>query len=102
MSLSEEFGLPLSLMVVRAKGGLDPGTTRRLLGVLRTAEPTALLTLSELAVMLPNTGPGSARAVESRARKVFLDAGVGIVSREPGDTVLDLIGRARSAAGEES
>jgi hypothetical protein len=38
MSLSAEFDLPLTLLVVRAKTGLDPETTRRLLGVFRTAE----------------------------------------------------------------
>jgi hypothetical protein len=32
MVLSAEFDLPLTLLVVRAKAGLDPETARRLLG----------------------------------------------------------------------
>lgn len=98
MSLSDEFGLPLTVIVVRAKGGLDPQTTRRLLDVLRTAEPATLPTPSELAVVLPNTGPDSAHAVESRALEVLPDARVGLAVYQPGDAVLDLLGRARSAA----
>ena len=38
LSLSAEFDLPLTLLSVRARAGLDPETTRRLLGVFRTAE----------------------------------------------------------------
>jgi hypothetical protein len=98
MSLSDEFDLPLTVLVVRAKGGLDPQTTRRLLDVLRTAEPTTLPTPSELVVVLPNTAPDSARAVESRALEVLPDARVGLADYQPGDAVLDLLGRARSAA----
>lgn len=98
MSLSDEFGLPLTLLIVRAKEGLDHQTTRRLLDVLRTAEPATLPTPSELAVVLPNTGPDSARAVESRALEVLPDARVGLAVYQPGDAVLDLLGRARSAA----
>jgi|SRR5215207_9488580 len=98
MSLSDEFDLPLTLMVVRAKEGLDRETTRRLLDVLRAAEPTTLPTPSELAVVLPNTGPDSARAVESRALEVLPDARVGLAVYQSGDAVPDLLGRARSAA----
>jgi hypothetical protein len=98
MSLSDEFDLPLTLLVIRAKGGLDPQTTRRLLDVLRTAEPATLPTPSELAVVLPNTGPDSARAVERRALEVLPDARVGLAVYEPGDAARDLLGRARSAA----
>ena len=102
MSLSDEFELPLTLLVVRAKDELDPQTTRRLLDVLRTAEPATLPTPSELAVVLPNTGPDSARAVESRALQVLPDARVGLAVYQPGDAILDLLGRARNAAGKES
>ena len=38
MALSAESDLPLTLLVGRAKAGLDPETTRRLLGVFRSAE----------------------------------------------------------------
>ncbi|HET7270476.1 MAG TPA: hypothetical protein VFI90_05255 [Rubrobacter sp.] len=97
MSLSDEFGLPLTLMVLRANEGLDPQTIRRLLDVLRAAEPATLPTPSELAVALPNTGPDSARAVESRALKVLPDARVGLAVYQQGDAFPDLLGRARSA-----
>jgi hypothetical protein len=98
MSLSDAFDLPLTLLVVRAKDRLDPQTTRRLLDVLRTAEPTTLPTPSELAVVLPNTGPDSARAVERRALNVLPDARIGLAVYQPGDSVLDLLERARNAA----
>ncbi|HEX6711680.1 MAG TPA: hypothetical protein VF068_15220 [Rubrobacter sp.] len=98
MSLSDAFDLPLTLLVVRAKERFDPHTTRRLLDVLRTAEPATLPTPSELAVVLPNTGPDSARAVETRALEVLPDARVGLAVYQPGDGALDLLGRARSAA----
>ena len=97
MSLSAEFDLPLTLLVVRAKTGLDPGTTRRLLGVFRTAEFVTRPTSSELAVILPNTGPDGARAVERRVREVLPDAEVGLATREPGDELHDLLQRAREA-----
>ena len=37
LALSAEFDLPLTLLVVRVKEDLDPGTARRLLGVFRSA-----------------------------------------------------------------
>jgi hypothetical protein len=101
MSLSDTFDLPLTLLVIRARNELDPRTTRRLLDVLRTAEPATLPTSSELAVVLPNTSPDSARAVERRALNVLPDARVGLAVYQPGDAASDLLGRARSAAGEE-
>jgi hypothetical protein len=97
MALSAEFDLLLTLLVVRARGGLDPETTRRLLGVLRSAELTTLTRPSELAVMLPNTDPDGARAVERRVREVLPDAEVGLATREPGDELHDLLQRAREA-----
>jgi hypothetical protein len=97
MSLSAEYDLPLTLLVVRAQGDLDPGTIRRLLGVLRTAELATLLNPSELAVMLPNTDLDGARAVVLRVRGVLPDADVGLANREPGDEVYDLLERAREA-----
>jgi hypothetical protein len=95
MSLSAEFDLPLTLLVVRARVGLDPGTTSRVLGVLRSAELATLLAPSELAVILPNTGPDGARAVGRRVREVLPDADVGLATREPDDEVHGLLERAR-------
>ena len=98
MSLSDAFDLPLTLMVVRVKGEFDRETTRRVLDVLRTAEPVTLPTPSELVVVLPNTTPERARAVESRTLGVLPEARIGVALYERGDAVLDLLGRARSAA----
>ena len=99
MSLSAEFGLPLTLLVVRVEGGFDPEKTRRLLDVLRTAELVALPTPSELVVVLQNTDPNGARAVERRVRKILPDADVGLATHEPDDEVSGLLERARGASG---
>ena len=101
-ALSAEFDLPLTLLVVRAKEDLDPGTTRRLLGVFRTAEFVTLPSPSELAVILPNTAPDGApdgaSAVERRVRDVLPDADVGLATRrEPDQEVSDLLRRAPGA-----
>jgi len=95
MALSAEFDLPLTLLVVRAKEGLDPGTARRLLGVFRTAEFVTRPSPSELAVILPNTTPDGARAVERRVREVLPGADIGLAAREPDDEVSGLLERAR-------
>jgi hypothetical protein len=95
--LSAEFDLSLTLLVVRAEDGLGSGTTLRLFEVFRTAEFVTRPTPSELAVILPNTGPDDARAVERRVRKVLPDAVVGLATREPGDEASDLLERARVA-----
>jgi hypothetical protein len=97
MALSAEFDLPLTLLVVRAKEDLDPETTSRLLGVFRTAEFVTLPSPSELAVILPNTGPDGARAVERRVRDVLPDAVVGLANYKPDDEVSGLLERARGA-----
>src|SRR3712207_5116598 len=95
MALSAEFDLPLTLLVVRAKEDLDPETASRLLGVFRTAEFVTRPSPSELAVILPNTDPDGARAVERRVREVLLDADVGLATREPDKKGQDLLKRAR-------
>ncbi len=97
MALSAEFDLPLTLLVGRAKEDLDQGTARRLLGVFRTAEFVTRPSPSELAVILPNTDPDGARAVERRVREVLPDADVGLATRKPDDEVSDLLERARGA-----
>ena len=97
MALSAEFDLPLTLLVVRAKEDLDPETTRLLLGVFRTAEFVTRPSPSELAVILPNTDPHGARAVERRVRDVLPDVDVGLATREPEDEVSGLLERARGA-----
>ncbi len=95
MTLSAEFDLPLTLLVVRTGDGLDSETTLRLFDVFRTAEFVTRPNPSELAVILPNTDPDGARAVERRVRKVLPDAVVGLATREPGDEASYLLERAR-------
>jgi hypothetical protein len=97
MLVSAEFGLPLTLLVIRMEGGWCPETTRRLLGILRTAEPATLPTPSELAIALPNTDLNGARAVERRVREILPDAEVSLATREPDDEVSGLLQRARGA-----
>ena len=97
MALSAEFDLPLSVLVVRVEGGLDPETTSRLLGSLRTAELTTLPTPSEFAVALQNTDLDGARALERRLQKVLPEAEISRATREPGDEVSGLLERARGA-----
>jgi hypothetical protein len=97
MALSAEFDLPLSVLVVRVEGGLDPETTSRLLGALRTAELTTLPTPSEFAVALQNTDLDGARALERRLQKILPEAEISLATREPGDEVSGLLERARGA-----
>ena len=102
MSLSAEFDLPLTLMVMRVRGMLDSETTRRLFGVLRIAEPVTLPTPSEVAIVLQNTDLGGARALERRVREILPDAYFGLAIFQPGDEVSGLLERARNAAGAEN
>ena len=83
MSLSAEFDLPLTVLVVRVEGGFDSEKTRRLLDVLRTAELVALPGPSELAVVLQNTDLDGARALERRVRRILPAAEVGLAAHEP-------------------
>jgi hypothetical protein len=99
MSLSAEYDLPLTLLVVRVKGELEPEMTRRLLKALRTAELVTLLTTSELAVALQNTDLNGARTVERRLRKILPDAEISLATCEPDDEVSSLLERARGASG---
>src|SRR5215217_6405622 len=95
VALSAEFDLPLTLLVIRAKSEPDPETASRLLEIFRTAEFVTMPDPSEIAVILPNTDPHGARALERRVRRVLPDADVGLATREPDDEASDLLERAR-------
>ena len=97
IALSAEFDLPLCVLVVRVEGGLEPETTSRLLGALRTAELVTLPTPSELAVALQNTDLDGARAVERRLQKILPNADISLATHERGEAVSDLLERARGA-----
>jgi|SRR5215217_6696575 len=88
VALSAEFDLPLTLLVIRAKSEPDPE-------IFRTAEFVTMPDPSEIAVILPNTDPHGARALERRVRRVLPDADVGLATREPDDEASDLLERAR-------
>jgi hypothetical protein len=102
MSVSAEFDLPLTLMVVRVGGVLDAETTLRLLDTLRAADLVAIPSASELAVVLPNTTPDGAGALERRVRRVLPEAGIGLSVYEPNDEFSGLLGRARVAADTQN
>lgn len=98
ISVSTQFGLPLCVLVAVMKDGWDPESENRAVGTLRVADLVARTEGSDLIVVLPNTGPESARAVERRLREMLPKVGIGISEFTPGDKVPDLISRARQAA----
>jgi len=89
------FGLTLCVLWVRVSGGLDAGTTRRLLDGVRSADPATAASESELAIILPNISPENARAVAGRLSAAVPEAAVGRAIYEPGDTPQKLLQRAR-------
>lgn len=96
ISVSTEFDLPLSVLVAVLEW--TPESTRRALDALRTADLIAQTADDELAIALPNTISENARVVERRLRSAIPEASIGITAHRIGDTVPDLVSRARSAA----
>lgn len=95
LSVSEEFDLPLSVLVLTLEAGWEEVSTRRVLDSLRTADLVTKTEPEEIAIGLPNTVPGDARVVEERLRKAVPEADVSLAEREKGDTPGGLLGRAR-------
>ena len=95
ISVSTEFDLPLSVLV--AILDWTPESTRRALDALRTADLIAQTADDELAIALPNTVSENAQVVERRLRDSIPEASVGITAHRNGDTVPDLLARARAA-----
>lgn len=98
ISVSTQFGLPLSVLVAVMEGGWDPESEDRAVGTLRVADLVARSEGSDLIVVLPNTGLESARAVERRLREILPRVGIGISEFAPDDKAPDLISRAHQAA----
>lgn len=98
ISVSTQFGLPLSVLVAVLEGGWNPESEGRAIGALRVADLVARTEGSDLIVVLPNTGLESARAVERRLREIVPKVGIGISEFTPDDGVPDLIARASQAA----
>jgi hypothetical protein len=96
ISVSTEFDLPLSVLV--AVLDWTPESTRRALDALRTADLVTRTADDEIAIALPNTVSENARVVERRLRDAIPEASVGITAHRTGDTVPDLLVRARAAA----
>jgi hypothetical protein len=95
ISVSTEFDLPLSVLV--AVLDWTPESTRRALDALRTADLITQTADDELAIALPNTVSENARVVENRLRAAIPEASVGITAHRTGDTIPDLLSRARAA-----
>ncbi len=93
ISVSEEFDLPLSVMVL--EGGWDASSTRRALDSLRAADLVTKLEPTRIFVALPNTVPDDAHAVEQRLKKAVPEAAVRLTQRRSGDAPGDLLERAR-------
>ena len=102
ISVSTEFDLPLSVLVALAENGWTSEATRRALDALRTADLVAQLEPAEIAIALPNTVAKDAKALERRLREAVPEAKVGITAHRMGDTVTDLLERARAVAQEPS
>ena len=98
LSVSVEFDLPLSALVLRVEEGFEPETVRRALEALRVADLICQTDPAELLVALPNTKAGDARVVEDRLRSAAPEAAFGVAVRARGDTVETLLKRARDAA----
>lgn len=98
ISVSEEFDLPLSALVLTLEAGWDEVSTRRVLDSLRTADlVTKPGPAEEIAIVLPNTALIDARVVEERLRNAVPEAAVSLAEREKGDTSAGLLERARGS-----
>jgi hypothetical protein len=99
ISVSVEFDLPLTIVLaLNIKGGWKQGALRRALDVLRVADLATRPGPAELLFALPNTTAADARAVEERLREAVPEATSGVATYREGDSVDDLLERARSTA----
>jgi hypothetical protein len=101
LSVSADFGLPLSVLVLRVKdprGSFEPETVRLLSQAVRVADLICQPDPSELLIALPNTEIGDARVVQARLRSTVPEAAFGRVHRAKGDAPATLLERARDAA----
>lgn len=93
--ISTEFDLPLCVIVARSRTRVPREATRRVVAVLRAADLIARPEPTEIAVALPNTEFADAEVVERRLCKTLPGAVTGIAVHRSGDTVQDLLKRAR-------
>lgn len=102
VAVSADSDLPLSVLFVRLQRKWTPESMRHIVRVLRKGDLITLPEPQKIAIALPNTGTGDARAVERRLRKALPEAAIGIAVYGAGDTVSDLLNRARTAADRET
>lgn len=98
ISVSNQFDLPLCVLVAVMEGGWDPESEGRAVGALRLADLVSRTDGPDLIVVLSNTALENARAVERRLRQILPGTGIGISELTPGDTAQRLVERARQAA----
>ena len=96
-SVSTEFGLPLCVLVARLQNRAPREDARRVVAVLRAGDLIAQPEPREISVALPNTDFADAEVVERRLRKTLPGAAISIAVHRAGDTVPDLLNRARDA-----
>ena len=99
ISVSSEFVLPISVLALRVEGGWSDEATRRALDALRTADLVCQSEPDEILIALPNTETEDARVVEERLRAAVPEAAVGVAPFVRGDTVENLVKRARVHGG---
>ncbi len=100
ISVSAEFDLPLTVLVLVIEDGWGEDCVRRALDVLRTADLVAQPSDEELLVALPNTRTADAQAVERRLRDALPEASFGATAYKRGEAVEVLLERARTAVSE--
>lgn len=98
ISVSSEFGLPLTVLTLNIEGGWKEEDVRRTLGSIRTADLITQPEASEILVALPNTATSDARVVEEKLRKIVPNAAFGVAVYERGDSVENLVKCSRSSA----
>lgn len=103
VSVSRDYGLPLTLLVVVMEEGWTTEGLRRALASLRVADLAAWLEPRELAVALPNTGPEDAGIVEERLREDVPGVRVARAAYHLDEAAEALLARARrTAAGSNA
>lgn len=98
VSVSREYGLPLTLLVAVMDGEWTVEDLRRALASLRLADLAARLEPRELAIALPNTGTEGAGMVEERLREDVPGIRLASAAYRRGEAAEALLSRARRMA----
>lgn len=99
ISISNEFGLPMSVLVGWSEW--DEPSVDLAMGVLRAGDLISWTEDLELTIALPNTSLENARPVERRLRGALPGVRVGLSTFEPDDTLKDVLARARAAVSDQ-